>query len=187
MTALQIIGIIIGALASIYGAITLLKPEAVKSALFAFPRSKYPGQILTVINMIWASWLCSKMYLGWFDQFRWIFFIVGVVGIFAVIKFLNELLSPRMLGAFLLLVSAPILQTARFFPTPVDPSEWRIVISAICYAWIILGIYFLCCPWGFRKILEKWTKFDPNLRICGALKLIFGVAMIAISILFYGK
>ncbi|MFC1467437.1 hypothetical protein ACFLQY_01925 [Verrucomicrobiota bacterium] len=187
MTTLQMIGYIIGGLATFAGILMLTKPQAVLSKTDAFPRSKYPAWILTTINMIWAAWLCNQMYLGWFDPYKWIFYVAGGFGIVAIIRFLNELLAPRMLGAFLLLVASPCLRTARFFPTPMDPSPWRLVISVICYIWIIYGIYLLCCPWGFRRMNERWTKFDPNLKLGGFMKLAFGVALIAISALFYGN
>lgn len=187
MTTLQIIGFIIGGLATLSGVLMLTKRQAVLSGLEAFPRSKYPGQVLSIINMIWAAWLCTQMYLGWFDAYNWIFYVVGAIGIGCLIKFLDELLSPRMLGGFLLLVAAPCLHAARFFPTPADPSPWRLIISVLCYIWIVYGIYLLCCPWGFRRLNEKWLKIDPKLKLGGAFKLIFGLAMLTVSALFYGK
>lgn len=187
MTTLQIIGFILGTLATLAGAMMLLKPQAVLAGLQAFPRSKMPGRLLSTINLIWAAWLCTKMYLGWFDTYHWIFYLVAALGIFTTIKFLDELLSPRMFGGFLLLLAAPCLQTARFFPTPMDPSPWRVVISVICYTWIIYGVYLLCCPWGFRRLNECWLKFDPNLRLGGVVKLAVGIALITISILHYGN
>lgn len=187
MTTLQMIGFIIGGLAVFCGIMMWAKPQAVLHGLEAFPRSKYPAWILTVINMAWSAWLCTRMYLGWFDAYNWVFYVIAAFGMLSIIKFLDELLAPRMLGGFLLLVASPILRTARFFPTPADPSPWRIVISIICYTWIIYGIYLLCCPWGFRRLNEKWLKLDPNLKLGGLMKLIAGIAILIISTLFYGS
>ena len=187
MTTLQMIGFIIGGLAAFIGIMMLMKPQSMLDCIDVFPRSKYPARVLTVINMIWSAWLCTQMYLGWFDPYKWIFYVIAGCGILAIIKFLDELLAPRMLGGLLLLVASPILRTARFFPTPADPSPWRLVISVLCYIWIIYGIYLLCCPWGFRRVNEHWTKFDPNLKLGGFVKVTFGIALIIISALFYGN
>ena len=187
MTTLQIIGFIIGGLATLSGVLMLTKPQSVLTAIDSFPRSKFPAWVLTIINMIWSGWLCTQMYLGWFDPYKWIFYVISGFGILAIIKFLDELLAPRMLGGLLLLAASPCLRTARFFPTPLDPSPWRLVISVLCYIGIIYGIYLLCCPWGFRKVNERWTKFDPNLKLGGFMKLSFGVALFVITVLFYGN
>jgi hypothetical protein len=187
MTHMQLIGLIIGGIATLSGIMVLRKSQLVLTGMAAFPRSKYPAWILSAINMIWAGKLCTEMYLGWFDLYKWVFYVVCGFGIFALIRYLDELLAPRMLGGFLLLVAAPILKTARFFPTPMDPSPWRLILSLLCYSWIILGIYLLCCPWGFRKLTDQWLKVDPTLKIGGSIKLTFGIAFLIVSALFYGK
>lgn len=187
MTMLQLIGFIIGGLAIASGVLIFSKPQTILDAIKVFPRSKYPAWIFTTINMIWASKLCSEMYLGWFDAYKWVFYILGAFSIFAIIKFLDELLAPRMLGGFLLLVAAPCLKVARFFPTPMDPSPWRVIISGICYLWIIYGIYLLCCPWGFRKTCAIWLKFDKTMKLGGLIKITTGIALIIISAIQYGN
>ena len=136
MTSMQIIGFILGGIAALGGVLVFAKPQAVLAGLAAFPRSKDPAWVLTVINMAWAGKLCGEMYLGWFDPYKWIFYVICGFGIFAIIRFLNELLAPRMLGGLLLLVATPLLRIARFFPTPMDPSPWRLIISVLCYIWI---------------------------------------------------
>jgi hypothetical protein len=187
MTPLQMIGFIIGGLAAFTGVMMMLKPQAMLKGMEAFPRSKYPAWALALINTLWASWLCTQMYLGWFDAYKSVFFILGAITLIALVKFLDELLAPRMLGALLLLAAAPILKIARFFPSPIDPSPWRIMISILCYTWIAYGLYLLCCPWGFRRLNEKWLKFDPTLKFGAVMKLIAGIVIIVISALFYGK
>lgn len=187
MTSMQVIGWIIGGIAALSGVLIFTKPQAVLTGISTFPRSKYPAWVLTVINMIWSGKLCSEMYLGWFDPYKWVFYVICAFGIFAIIRYLSELLAPRMLGGFLLLLATPLLRIARFFPNPMDVSPWRLVITVLCYLGITYGIYLLCCPWGFRRLSEKWLKFDPTLKAAGAIKLIFGISMIIISVLFYGE
>lgn len=186
MNGLQIAGWLIGAAGVAGGLFCLARPERVKAELAAFPRSRTPGRVLLAIDLIWAALWINRMYLGSFDRFKPLLWVLTPLLIVLCIRYMDELLSPRALGGFLLLLAGPLLNLARFHPSPLDPTPWRLAMTTLCYLWIIYGLFLLCTPYTFRKTVEWWLRFDPNLRLAGSLKLLFGIAFLLISTLFYG-
>jgi len=186
MNALQTAGWLIGAAGILGGLGGLMMPDRIKAGLTAFPRSRTPGRVLVAIDLVWAALLINRMYLGSFDRFKPLLWVLTPLLIVLCIRYMDELLSPRALGGFLLLLAGPLLNLARFHPSPLDPTPWRLVITGLCYLWIIYGLFLLCTPYTFRKTAEWWLRFDPSLRLAGTLKLLFGVALTIIATLFYG-
>jgi hypothetical protein len=102
------------------------------------------------------------------------------VAIFLCIKYLDELLSPRALGGFLLLAAGPVLDAARW-----NPSGWRLIVTVIAYLWIGFGLLLLLSPWWFRRIVLLATKNRSALRVGGAVKLFAGIGLLLLALLVY--
>lgn len=186
MTGLQMAGWLIGALSLLGGLLCLRAPERVKQWMIKFPRSRTPGRVLVTVDLVWSALLIHAMYLGAFDQAKPLLWVLTPLLIFLCIRYMDELLSPRALGGLLLLAAGPLLNLARFHPTPMDPTPWRLVITTLCYVWIVYGLWLLCAPYTFRRLNTWWLRRDPQLRAAGVMKLAFGIALIIISTLFYG-
>jgi hypothetical protein len=175
------VALLIGLLALTGGGISLLAPAKIRTGVAAFPRSIWPGRILAAIDLTWAAYELTQMHLGMFDAWKVHLYWLTPVAIFLCVKYLDELLSPRALGGFLLLAAGPVLDIARW-----HPSQWRLVVTVIAYLWILLGLTFLLSPWWFRRIAVFVTgRGDGAVRITGAIKLLLGLGLIALALLVY--
>jgi len=181
MFELSMVALWIGLLALTGGGISLLAPARIRAGVAAFPRSVWPGRILAAIDLVWAAYELSLMHLGMFDAWKVHLYWLTPVAIVLCIVYLDELLSPRALGGFLLLLAGPVLDIARWHPSP-----WRLVVTVIAYLWILLGLTFLLSPWWFRRIAVFVTgRGDGAVRITGAIKLLLGLGLIALGLLVY--
>lgn len=181
MSELSIATLLIGLLALTGGTISLLVPARVRAGVAAFPRSIWPGRILAAINLIWAAYNLTLMHLGMFDAWKVHLYWLTPIAIVLCVVYLDELLSPRALGGFLLLVAGLMLALARW-----HPSDWRLVVTVIAYLWILLGLVFLLSPWWFRR-LTPWLvgSHDKTVRTTGAIKAIVGLGLIALALFVY--
>ena len=152
-------------------------PAATRRGLNAFPRSRGPGWGLTAVAVFWVAWVIKHAALGRFEGLKPFVPVVAVALFAAVVYFLDELLSPRALGALLLLVANPILMGVRW-----AESSWRYVPVVIAYAWVVAGCALLLHPWLFRKIGLRFWKTDAALRRLGWLKLAGSVIVLAAGV-----
>ena len=177
---LSVIAIIIGLLATCGGIFTFVKPELAKRTLELFPRSKVPGWILMLACCIMGAYQANYMNMGFLDSYKK-FIPYIAVGVFAASLFyMKELLSPRALGGFLLLIAVPIVQIARF-----HESSWRLVIIVLAYIWVVYGIFTLMSPWYFRKIVDPFLKNEGWLRGAGILKAAVGILILLLGLFVY--
>ncbi len=165
---------ILGALGVLTGFMMLRFPAAVRTGLLAFPRSKWPGRILTAVCVFWISWVVSHAALGRFEGLKPMVPVAGVLLFAAMVYFLDELLSPRALGGLLLLLANPVLNGVRW----VD-SAWRFVPVVMAYAWVLLGCALMLHPWLFRKMTQRMTGSDAPLRFIAWLKMLVGAVLLA--------
>ncbi len=166
--------LLLGALGVGAGIALLGFPAAVRAGVAAFPRSKWPGWILTAVCVFWVSWVISHAALGRFEGVKPLIPVLAVIGFGAIVWFLDELLAPRMLGGLLLLLANPMLNGVRW-----SESSWRFVVVIIAYAWVITGCAWMLHPWGFRRMAEKFTASAAWMRTAGWGKLLAGVILIA--------
>ncbi|MCF7839049.1 MAG: hypothetical protein K9N49_10515 [Candidatus Marinimicrobia bacterium] len=146
------------------GAGALAAPAAAWGALRAFPRSRWPGRILTVVDMVWVVWLVHAMSLGSFAWLKaWLYPSLPVV-IVLIACLMNDLLAPRALGGLFLLIPTPLLRAVRF-----HPSLWRLLIVALAYALAITGMIWLLSPFRFRHWQERLLPTASKVRLAGAL------------------
>lgn len=177
---LQWISIVIGVLAISGALVTLLRPVLVCRFLELFPRSVIPAWILMVLCCVLASREAMNMNMGAVDVIKpFIPFIA--LGVFAAsVIFMRELLAPRALGGFLLLIAVPILQVTRW-----HESAWRLVVVVLVYCWIVVGIMMLMSPWYYRKIYTPFIKNPMLLRVSAVAKLGFGIGLVLLGVWVY--
>ena len=164
----------LGGLGVLAGAATLRFSAALRVGLLAFPRSKWPGWILTAVCLLWVAWAISHAALGMFGGVKPYIPALAVLAFAAIVYFLDELLSPRALGGLLLLVANPILNGVRW-----ADSAWRFAPAAIAYAWVVAGCALVLHPWLFRRMAERFASTPGSIRFFGWAKLAGGVVLLA--------
>ena len=102
---LQWIAIILGVLATAGGLVGVLRPEFVKKFAELFPRSVAPAWIFTAL----CCWLGAKealgMNMGFLDAYKKYIYVISPAVFIASVVYMKELLAPRALGGFLLLIA----------------------------------------------------------------------------------
>lgn len=165
---------LLGGLGVLAGVALLRFPSALRAGLLAFPRSKWPGWILTAFCLFWISWVMRHAALGRFEALKPLIPVFAVLAFGAIVWLLDELLSPRALGGLLLLVANPMLNGVRW-----ADSAWRFIPALIAYAWVIAGCILMLHPWSFRKMAERGLRSDRAVRLVGWSKLLAGAVLLA--------
>ena len=177
---LQWIAIIIGILATTGGLVGVLRPELVKRFAELFPRSTVPAWIFTAL----CCWLGAKealgMNMGFLDAYKKYIYLISPAVFIASVVYMKELLAPRALGGFLLLIAVPILQIARWHESP-----WRLVVILLVYLWIVYGLVLLMSPWYFRKMSASFMDNEPLLKAAASAKAVLGIALLLLGIFVY--
>jgi hypothetical protein len=177
---LQWIAIIIGILGLAGGLVGLLRPEAAHRFAEVFPRSKGPAWVFMAL----CCWLGARealaMNMGFLDAYKhFIYFIAPAVFVASVV-YMKELLAPRALGGFLLLIAVPILEITRW-----HESAWRLVVVVIVYLWIICGIVFLLSPWYFRKMYAPMLENQTILKVGALFKVAVSALLLVLGIFIF--
>ena len=166
--------VLLGVLGLLAGIALLRFPSALRAGLAAFPRSKWPGWILTAICVFWVAWVIRHAALGRFEALKPLIPVAAMLVFAAIVWFLDELLAPRALGGLLLLLADPILTGVRW-----ADSSWRFVPVLMAYAWVIAGCLLMLYPWIFRKMVDRFLISAGSIRAAGWSKLMAGAVLLA--------
>lgn len=178
--SLQWIAIVLGVLATVGGMIGIVKPEQVKRFAEVFPRSVVPAWVLTGICCILGAKFALEMNMGFLGVYKKYIYVIAPMVFVASVVYMKELLAPRALGGFLLLIAVPILRVASMDPSPV-----RQVVVAVVYLWIIYGIVLLMSPWYFRKIYRPFLDNSNLFKTAAIAKTALGVVLLLLGIFVY--
>jgi hypothetical protein len=177
---LQWMAIILGGLATAGGLVGVWRPELIKRQTELFPRSVIPAWIFTAL----CCWLGAKealaMNMGGLDVYKKYIYVISPAVFFASVVYMKELLAPRALGGFLLLIAVPVLKVARWHESP-----WRLVIVTLVYLWIIYGFILLMSPWYFRKISAPFMTKDSLFKGTALAKTTLGIGLLLLGLLVY--
>jgi hypothetical protein len=177
---LQVIAIILGALAVCGGLIGIFRPEFIRKFAELFPRSVVPAWIFTAL----CCWLGAKeafeMNMGFLEVYKKYIYLISPAVFVASVVYMKELLAPRALGGFLLLIAVPILQIARW-----HESSLRLVVVVAVYLWVIYGIVLLMSPWWFRKVYKPFLENEVLFRGAAVGKTVFGVVLLLLGLFVY--
>jgi len=177
---LQWIAIILGTLATAGGLVGVLRPELVKRFAEFFPRSPAPAWILTALCCVLGAREALEMNMGFLDAYKKYIYIISPAVFIASVVYLKELLAPRALGGFLLLIAVPILKIARW-----HESELRLVVVVLVYLWIIYGLVLLLSPWCFRKMNAPFMDNEPLFKAAACGKAALGIALLLLGFFVY--
>ncbi len=170
-------------LAAVMGALhaaLVLCPARLRAAFAAFPRSVWPGRVLSAVGLGWAGWLLRDMPMGPLDAYKSWLVVLTPVTIGLTWFYLDELLAVRALGGLLLLIPAPILVAARL-----HPSQLTVVISAVCYLMVVKGLVLVLSPYVFRTWSARFLTSDRACRVAGGAGVLVDVVLVTLALTVY--
>ncbi|MBA4388563.1 MAG: hypothetical protein C0404_11315 [Verrucomicrobia bacterium] len=181
MTSLAVWAIASGVTVALLAGPCILAPGVARKMIAGFPRSKIPAWILCFIDVFWVAIIVASLQLGpRYDWVRPVAYILAPVLLIMIVMAMNELLAPRALGFLLLLLPSPIIDAARF-----HPSELRLVMTALCYVFVVIGIVWVLNPYMFRKMMAMWIKSDNTCRLMGTAHAVLAAVILALAFLVY--
>ncbi len=177
---LQWIAIILGVLATAGGLVGVLRPELVKKMIELFPRSVAPAWIFAALCCVLGAKEALGMNMGFLDAYKKYIYILSPAVFIASVVYMKELLAPRALGGFLLLIAVPILQIARWHESPL-----RLVVVVLAYLWIVIGLVLLMSPWYFRKLSAPIMENESRFKAIAFTKTALGVVLLLLGLFVY--
>lgn len=178
---LRSVGLAVGIGLLVTHAVALIWPERVSAALKNFPRSKAAGLFLCSFAALWAFWLAATMDLGEFTPQRTLICGVVLAGAIMVPLFADEFLAVRALGILALLAAEPLLGAAFL-----RPEQSRLLLVVLAYLWATAGLVMVGAPYLLRDAIDWVTASRWRFRMVAVAGLIYGAALVAVSLLFYG-
>jgi len=178
--SLQWISILLGVLALIGGLIGVFRPGMIRRFAELFPRSVIPAWVLTALCCWLGAMEALGMNMGFLDAYKGYIYLIAPAVFIASLIYMRELLAPRALGGFLLLIAVPIIRTAALSGKPLFQ-----VIVVLAYIWIIYGLILLLSPWWFRKIYRPFIENSALFKATAMGKAALGIVLILMGIFIY--
>ena len=180
MSELAKIALGLGGAIALLGAWLAAAPEQATAWIRRFPRNRWAGGILATVDLLWSAGLLYNAPLESFDNLKPLLYILTPVSIFLVIQFMDDLLAARAFGGLLVLIPAPLLEAARW-----NPSPWRLVVTLTAYALAIKGIALILSPYLLRRAADLCLRTERTCRWCGFVGLSLGVALAVLAFAVY--
>ena len=153
--------------------ILLLRGESLRPFLAGFHRNYQAGVVLLFLGFLWVFLIWSEMDLGEFFHLESKVQFVLIAGFALFGWYVRDYLSVRALGLLMVLAPGPLLQAALL-----EPPTSRLLLVALCYVWLVAGMFFVGMPYLFRD-LGAWVLRSPARVRFGALAgLAYGVLMV---------
>ncbi len=171
---LKTMGLLVGLWLVASHVFALAKPGLVKPWLTRFPRNERTGTVLAVIAFAWTFVIWTCMDLGEFFRFeRPVQFLIAGMCV-GVIVYVKEFLAVRSLGFLMILVAAPMLESA-FLKEP----QSRLLLVALAYALALKGMFWVGMPYllrdSIRWVLEKESRYQLGAAAGAAYGLVLAV------------
>jgi len=180
MNRLAGISLIAGAVTGMISAYMFFVPGQSVRYLKSFPRSRAAGAVLACIALSWATVLLMSMNMGFLERYKSMLLILAPLALVLVVFFVDDLLAPRALGGLLLLVAAPLLDSARW-----HDSSWRYFAIITAYSMVIKGMILVLNPYLFRKWSSAVIKTDFSSRLWGSIGMAFSITWIVLAFTAY--
>lgn len=178
--SLEWISILLGVLAVVGGLVGLIRPELIHRLAELFPRSVVPAWILAALCCALGAKEALAMNMGFLDAYKSYIYLIAPAVFIASVIYMKELLAPRALGGFLLLIAVPITRTAALSDKPLFQ-----IVTILVYLWIIYGLILLMSPWWFRKFYKPFLENPGLFKATALAKTGVGIALIFLGIFVY--
>lgn len=180
-------GLVMGGVLLVLYLYACLRPEKTKRALAAAHDATKAGQFLLGIDFLWTALLLFdsdanplRMELFMFEPLRGILLLLCPVFCLVLGTMCKELLFPRALGLFLLLL-AIVPMTAAFLKDPVT----RLLIPIWWYPALTAAMFWVAKPYLFRDWMGWFTRRPVLYAVTVWSGLAYSVAIIVCAVLFW--
>jgi hypothetical protein len=178
--SLRSVGLVVGLGLLISHAVALAIPQRLTKWLRDLPRSRPAGVVLCTLAALWAFWLAATMDLGEFSPNRTLICGVIIAGAVMVPLFAEEFLAVRALGILALLAAEPLLGAAFL-----RPEQTRLLLVILAYGWAVAGLVLVGAPYLLRDIIHWVTARPWRYRFAAWSGIVYGLALVAVSLLFF--
>lgn len=177
---LQTVGLVVGAVLLVSHLFALLREKQVTPWLRKLPRNQGFGMALMTLNFFWAFVIWTEMDLGEFYRFERPVQIVIVAAYLAVIFLVTEFIAVRAIGMFLILLAAPVLDSA-FLKSP----DTRLLLVLLAYVGAVAGMFFVGMPYLLRDAIDWLGANAKRWRIAALTGASYGALVLICALLFY--
>lgn len=155
----------------------LAKPADWRRWSVGFPRSKPIGIVLMLAATAWFLWNLKNETLADFSKFKpYLLAGFAAIGVLTCV-YVSDFLAARGLALLLMLLGKVMVDTARW-----HESDWRWVISALAYLWVVAGMWLTISPWRLRDFLEWHNRTDQRIRTLAGARLLVAVLLVGLGL-----
>lgn len=159
----------------------LLAQDRARRCWRAFARNDVSGWILTAIDLFWAGYLVlNTPPFNAMPRIHLLVYVGAPLMFFLMVVFMEEMLAPRALGGFLLLLATPFLDAARW-----EESTLRFVITVLAYLWVIAGMWLVISPYRFRQFADYLAGDGSRFRRANLCGLAIGILLLTLGLTVY--
>ena len=177
---LQTVGIVIGAFLLVSHLIALLRQSQVTPWLRKLPRNQPFGISLMTLNFAWVFIIWTEMDLGEFYTLERSVQIIIIAAYFGVILFVTEFIAVRALGMFLILLAAPILDSAFL-----EMADTRLLLVLLAYTGAVVGMFLVGMPFLMRDAIDWVSATAGRWRNAALAGAVYGAVLLACALLFF--
>lgn len=191
MNPFQILSLALGSIMLLVGLWGLAKPEALQSITAKIPRNVWLGRFLFLFDLVWSLFLLKEMTLGDFETLRFVFgpidvpipvkstaYVLSPFIYLFVIILIPEYLGARSVGLFMILLAKPVLWISYNSDSP-----WSVVVSALAYLWIVMGMCIVAVPHWMRDMICFWSGRPARWKFATGVRVVLGAFLIVIGFL----
>ena len=179
--SLQTAGILVGLVLIALHLVALLKSSPTKEWLQKLPRNQSVGTWVLTVAFVLAMIVATSMDLGEFSRMRYLAQFAVPAMFLSLLFYTNEYLGSRSLGILVILLACPVLEAAFLKPPPS-----RLLLSGLCYVYILLGLFWIGMPHTLRDQIGWATKSAGRFKMFALSGLAFGVAILACALTLWG-
>lgn len=164
----------------------LMNPQKFAERVRKFPRNVPIGIALMLLGTAWFEYNVSIESISDFGSFKpWLMAIFAAVGIGTCI-YVQDFIAVRGLAVVFLLLGKLMVDTGRpMLPGMPSGTAWTLVFQTWAYVLVIAGIWLTVSPWQLRDLLNWMTANETRIRIGSAVRLAFGLLIVALGLLKY--
>ena len=178
--SLKTVGLLVGLLVLASHVYAMVRPAEVQRFLTGLPRSQRIGEVLLLIDLIWAFGLAWKMDWGEFYYMQNYILILLPVFAYLTWQFVDEFLAVRALGILLLLAAAPLLDAA-FLQPPMS----RLLVVVLAYAWVVFGMLWVGQPHLLRDQIGWVNRSASRWKLAVGSGLVYGALLLLCALVWY--
>ncbi|HXT10702.1 MAG TPA: hypothetical protein VN873_04000 [Candidatus Angelobacter sp.] len=176
---LSTLSILIGlgmGLPQIYG---VMKPKEFGQCVRKFPRNVPIGIVLMLLATAWFLWILGQESVSDFATYKNVLFLLfAFVGVGSCI-FVQDFIAVRGLAVLFLLVAKLMVDSGR---PMLQVTHWTLVIQALAYVLVVIGIWLTLAPWRLRDFLNWATVDEKRVRVGSIIRLVFGLFVVVLGL-----